>query len=71
MPKGDLSFLSMDEDGTYGISTLHFLKRLMEVLDPDTPPKPCEYFDLIGGTSTGRFVQTRFIYCKCLISTVY
>jgi patatin-like phospholipase/acyl hydrolase len=21
--------------------------------DPENPPKPCEYFDMIGGTSTG------------------
>lgn len=25
------------------------------------PPKPCEYFDLIGGTSTGGYVQPDFI----------
>ena len=25
----------------------------MKRLNPQKPPKPCEYFDLIGGTSTG------------------
>ena len=45
----------MDGDGVCDISTLHVLKRLMEVLNPVTPPKPCDYFDLIGGTSTGGF----------------
>ena len=25
----------------------------MATVDPDAPPKPCDYFDMIGGTSTG------------------
>ena len=29
----------------------------MEKIDPDNPPKPCEYFNLIGGTSTGGYVS--------------
>jgi patatin-like phospholipase/acyl hydrolase len=29
------------------------LEQLMEAVDPDAPPKPCDYFDMIGGTSTG------------------
>jgi patatin-like phospholipase/acyl hydrolase len=27
----------------------------MKKLNPKNPPKPCEYFDLIGGTSTGGY----------------
>ena len=25
----------------------------METIDPDLFPKPCDYFDMIGGTTTG------------------
>lgn len=33
---------------------------LKEVMDKGAPnKKPCEVFDLIGGTSTGGFVQLR------------
>lgn len=34
--------------------------KLMETINPDPPPKPCEYFQMIGGTSTG----------GCVLSTV-
>lgn len=39
-----------------GLSSLVILKQLMERLNPASPPKPCEYFDLIGGTSTGGLI---------------
>jgi len=39
-----------------GLSALHILKQLMELVDPENPPKPCDYFDLIGGTSTGGLI---------------
>jgi patatin-like phospholipase/acyl hydrolase len=32
------------------------LQQLMETIDPENPPKPCDYFDMIGGTSTGGYV---------------
>lgn len=35
---------------------LLILKRLMEGIDPINPPKPCDYFDMIGGTSTGGLI---------------
>ncbi|THZ56907.1 ankyrin [Aureobasidium pullulans] len=28
----------------------------MNAIDPDNPPKPCDYFDVIGGTSTGGLI---------------
>jgi len=33
----------------------------MEMTDPDSPPKPCEYFDMIGGTSTGGYENASFL----------
>jgi patatin-like phospholipase/acyl hydrolase len=42
-----------DGGGIRGISTLIILKYLMKRINPKNPPKPCDYFDLIGGTSTG------------------
>jgi patatin-like phospholipase/acyl hydrolase len=39
-----------------GLSSLFILKQLMESINPDKPPRPCEYFDMIGGTSTGGLI---------------
>lgn len=48
-----LSLLSLDGGGVRGLSSLYILKELMEKIDFDSPPKPCEFFDMICGTSTG------------------
>jgi patatin-like phospholipase/acyl hydrolase len=54
-----LCLLSLDGGGVRGLSTLYILKSIMDRLNSerkksDLPPvKPCEVFDLIGGTSTG------------------
>ncbi|KAF2801475.1 uncharacterized protein BDZ99DRAFT_221763 [Mytilinidion resinicola] len=53
MPDHELRLLSLDGGGVRGLSMLQILKKLMEVVDPESPPKPCDYFDMIGGTSTG------------------
>ncbi|KAI9893041.1 MAG: hypothetical protein M1814_000925 [Vezdaea aestivalis] len=53
MPGRELCLLSLDGGGVRGLSSLAILKRLMENINPEAPPKPCEYFDMIGGTSTG------------------
>ncbi|KAI9888492.1 MAG: hypothetical protein M1814_006883 [Vezdaea aestivalis] len=53
MPGRELCLLSLDGGGVRGLSSLAILKRLMENINLDAPPKPCEYFDMIGGTSTG------------------
>ncbi|KAI9892414.1 MAG: hypothetical protein M1814_001371 [Vezdaea aestivalis] len=60
MPGRQLCFLSLDGGGVRGVSTLQVLKHLMETIafdaQLDFTPKPCEYFDLIGGTSTGGLI---------------
>lgn len=57
MPEHDLRLLALDGGGVRGLSTLQILKQLMDTIDPESPPKPCDYFDLIGGTSTGGSVS--------------
>ena len=53
MPGQELCLLALDGGGVRGLSSLIILDQLMETIDPDSPPKPCDYFDMIGGTSTG------------------
>jgi hypothetical protein len=58
-----LCLLSLDGGGVRGLSTLYILKGLMDRLNHERQitslpqVKPCEIFDLIGGTSTGGFVE--------------
>jgi len=52
--------LSLDGGGVRGLSSLLILREIMEEIQrqsgtPDTP-LPCDYFDLIGGTSTGGLI---------------
>ena len=46
-----------DGGGVRGLSALYVLDELMDSVNKhaqNKPPlKPCEYFDMIGGTSTG------------------
>ncbi|KAF2266442.1 FabD/lysophospholipase-like protein [Lojkania enalia] len=51
-----LRVLSLDGGGVRGLSSLHILQYLMKRIDSENPPKPCDYFDLIGGTSTGGLI---------------
>ncbi len=52
--------LSLDGGGVRGLSSLLILRDIMEDIErrteADETPKPCEYFDLIGGTSTGGLI---------------
>lgn len=54
-----LCLLSLDGGGVRGLSTLYILKSITDQLNHDRklnslpPVKPCEVFDLIGGTNTG------------------
>jgi patatin-like phospholipase/acyl hydrolase len=38
------------------LSILQVIQQLMERINPYKPPRPCEYFDMIGGTSTGGLI---------------
>jgi patatin-like phospholipase/acyl hydrolase len=48
-----LCLLSLDGGGVRGLSSLVILDELMRKINPQKPPKPCDIFDMIGGTSTG------------------
>ncbi|KAI1129981.1 phospholipase [Nemania abortiva] len=52
----ELCLLSLDGGGVRGLSSLYLLKKLMETVSIQNPPKPCDYFDMIGGTSTGGLI---------------
>lgn len=57
-----LCLLSLDGGGVRGLSSLYILSGIMSQLNRERekeghqPVKPCEVFDLIGGTSTGGYV---------------
>lgn len=67
-PHAPLRLLSLDGGGVRGLSSLMVLDDLMENIaleekrlgrraqSDHTPLKPCDYFDLIGGTSTGGII---------------
>jgi len=56
---GDICLLSLDGGGVKGWSSLKILELLMTKVNAsredrgEKSVKPCEIFDLIGGTSTG------------------
>jgi patatin-like phospholipase/acyl hydrolase len=51
--------LSLDGGGVRGLASLYILQRMMKELNFKRkarglgPKKPCDIFDLMGGTSTG------------------
>lgn len=54
-----ICMLSLDGGGVRGLSSLYVLKRIMDGYNAErkklgqSPQKPADIFDLIGGTSTG------------------
>jgi patatin-like phospholipase/acyl hydrolase len=56
----------VDGGGIRGLSSLLVLQTIMHRIQVEeklqSPPFPCEYFDLIGGTGTGGYVAIRQIY---------
>lgn len=59
----ELCLLALDGGGVRGLSSLIILQQLMETINPDSPPKPCDYFDMIGGTRTGGLVIASRVDC--------
>jgi patatin-like phospholipase/acyl hydrolase len=61
LDKEGLCLLSLDGGGVRGLSTLYILKILMCQLNKKKGNtrllKPCDVFDLIGGTSTGGYAH--------------
>ena len=61
--KKGLCLLSLDGGGVRGLSTLMILRALMNRINAERSDrgqaavKPCQLFDLIGGTSTGGYVS--------------
>ncbi|KAF8330802.1 uncharacterized protein EI90DRAFT_3124019 [Cantharellus anzutake] len=51
-----LRLLSLDGGGVRGISTLVILKEIMKKVTSEKDPRPCDYFDMIAGTSTGGLI---------------
>ena len=50
-----LKLIPTDGGGVRGLSSLYILQKLMQRINPESPPRPCDYFDLICGTSTGGY----------------
>ena len=62
LEKSGLCLLSLDGGGVRGLSSLMILRALMDRINAERGDrglprvKPCQVFDLIGGTSTGGYV---------------
>jgi calcium-independent phospholipase A2-gamma len=50
---GDLRLLSLDGGGVRGLASLYMLRKILSFVGS---PKPCNYFDMICGTSTGGLI---------------
>jgi patatin-like phospholipase/acyl hydrolase len=62
------SLLCLDGGGVRGLSSLQILQRIMECIDPNDPPKPCDFFDMICGTSTGGLIAIMLGRLKLSVS---
>lgn len=52
----ELTIIVVDGGGVRGLVSLLILQRLMYLINPKEPPKPCDVFDMIVGTSTGGLI---------------
>src|ERR1041384_3003048 len=57
---GPKRILSLDGGGVRGVISLAYLERIQAILRERHGPglRLCDYFDLIGGTSTGSIIAT-------------
>jgi len=57
IPSQELTMNHQDGGGVRGVASLLILHQIMvnirEIQGLDEVPKPCDYFHMIGGTSTG------------------
>jgi len=64
--------LSLDGGGVRGLSSLLMLREIMEEVgrraQVHEPPLPCQYFDLIGGTSTGGLIAIMLGRLRMVVS---
>jgi patatin-like phospholipase/acyl hydrolase len=71
-PGRGLRLLSLDGGGIKGLSELLILQdimlKLQEELGLTEVPRPAQFFDLIGGTSTGGLVELMMLCSQILIT---
>lgn len=52
--------MKIDGGGVKGLTTLYILQQIMHTIkfkeNLESYPQPCDYFDFMGGTSTGGYV---------------
>jgi len=63
-----LRVLSLDGGGVRGLSALYILQEVMKKFSSDKEVKPCEVFDMIGGTSTGGLIAIMLGRLKMSVS---
>ena len=68
MSERKLKLLCLDGGGVRGLSSLYLLQQLMRAANPVSPPKPCNFFDMIGGTSTGGYGGSKDLVDSILTS---
>lgn len=64
--------LSLDGGGVRGLSSLLILREIMQEIQrqigAEDTPLPCQYFDLIGGTSTGGLIAIMLGRLRMVVS---